>query len=221
MEELPVEFSDKALEASTIGVYQQQEIAEAYHRKWGHDTSPRINTCQEVFANLLPEKKTVLDAGCASGRDVQNLLNLGVETVHGIDLSVSLLNFAKEEAPQGIYTIGDIRKLPYTDESFDGINCINVFLHLQPESIRKSLSEFYRVLKPGGLIYLSTVADENFNQRTSTTFGVERTIFRYPESFLEKEIRDAGFDRHHIIRMGGESTDKPGHYVDLFIYKPV
>lgn len=49
--------------------------------------------------------------------------------------------------------ICNLDKIPIANDEFDGIICTLVLEHVcQPQSV---LNEFYRILKPGGLIYLS------------------------------------------------------------------
>ncbi|HTF30094.1 MAG TPA: class I SAM-dependent methyltransferase [Flavitalea sp.] len=50
---------------------------------------------------------------------------------------------------------GDIQEgLPFEDNSFDSIICIEVFLYL--DQYEKSIGEIYRLLKPGGTAIIST-----------------------------------------------------------------
>ena len=202
-------------------MYFDRKVAEAYRERWKDYRSGRLDSLREAFVAMLPERGRVLDAGCASGRDVRHLLDLGVEHVYGLDLSPELARLAKKTHPDGSYAVGDVRKLPYRDGVFDGIHCMSVFLHLQPDSIREALSEFYRTLKRGGVVYLSTVADERFHTRTSTSFGVERAIFYYTEASLLEMIREAGFDIRQVLRQANDpDSNKPGYYANFFMRKP-
>jgi ubiquinone/menaquinone biosynthesis C-methylase UbiE len=47
----------------------------------------------------------------------------------------------------------DVRKLDFSDESFAGIWCNAVLIHLNDADVAKALAEFRRVLVPGGTLF--------------------------------------------------------------------
>lgn len=106
---------------------------------------------------------TVLDIGCGAGyflcmiRD--RYLARGVDpAIVGIDISEAQLSYMaqrmeKEKIPAlAIHASGEY--LPFPDNSFDLITCSEVLEHIRnPE---RALREMRRVLKPSGLLLLST-----------------------------------------------------------------
>ncbi len=50
--------------------------------------------------------------------------------------------------------VGDIRELPFEDDSVDAILCIAVLAHV--EEPHKAVAEMHRVLKPGGHLFMYT-----------------------------------------------------------------
>ena len=111
-------------------------------------------------AFLVPDAK-ILDAGCGTGR-LANLLNQQV-----VQLDVAG-NMCKLAAKNGNITInGDINNLPFSDASFD---MVFSSLALQWSSdLEKSFNELKRVLKPNGIIAISS-------------FG-HKTLYELKESF--------------------------------------
>ena len=99
--------------------------------------------------------KRCADIGCGSAvNGTINLLNLGADHVHAMDLDESILEPAKQELEpefSGRYTlgIGSIFDLPYQDEMFDFVECSGVIHHI--ENRGKAVAELYRILKEGGL----------------------------------------------------------------------
>lgn len=89
----------------------------------------------------------------------------------------------------------DSARLPFKDESFDGIHA-GAALHCWPR-VSMSLSEVYRVLKPGGGFYASTILssdDLNSNLMNSRSSG-RRPFTVFPSvEYLEDEFRKAGFE---------------------------
>lgn len=98
--------------------------------------------------------KTILDAGCAFGRDSAEFKAKGLTPI-GIDLSDELLKKAVVAHPDIKFQKMDVRELSFENESFDGIWCHATLLHLNDEDIVKALREFHRVLKPDGKLFIS------------------------------------------------------------------
>jgi len=99
--------------------------------------------------------KTVLDAGCGTGRHAYYAASFGAE-VTAVDLSDAIDVAHKNTASTGrVRTIqADLYNLPFPEESFDFVYSIGVIHHLpDPEGAFRNL---LRYLKPGGeaLVYL-------------------------------------------------------------------
>ena len=101
---------------------------------------------------------TVLDCGCGPGSmtlDIAELVKPG--QVFGIDSSPiqieqALLSQKERAINNASFTYGSAYSLPYADEQFDVVFAHAVLYHLQkPE---QALAEFFRVLKPRGLVAL-------------------------------------------------------------------
>lgn len=104
----------------------------------------------------------VLDLGSGAGIDaILAAKKVGSKgKVIGVDMTEEMIEKAKENAKkQGIknaeFLLGEIENLPLKDNSVDTIitNCV---INLTPDKA-KTFSETYRVLKPGGKIYLSDI----------------------------------------------------------------
>ncbi len=103
--------------------------------------------------------KKVLDLGCGAGR---NLFLMAEKkfNVHGIDTSKQGMAIAKKVLKQNnIHAhlkVGNVfNVLPYEDNSFDAIVCVQVLQHAFEKEIKKAISEIKRVLKPNGLLFIT------------------------------------------------------------------
>ena len=101
--------------------------------------------------------KRILDLGCGSGRHLVYLARHGFD-VYGIDNSPEGIEIAKDwlkkEKLQVNLKTGNIyKKLPYKDNFFDAIICVQTLHHAKIENIRRAIKEIERVLKPGGLFF--------------------------------------------------------------------
>ncbi len=130
----------------------------AYGR-WANTYPPRphnplMEVEQETVLALLPDVlgKTVLDAGCGSGRYLRALIDRGARTI-GMDLSAAMLERARQTTPR--IARADIRALPFDAMSIDLIVC-GLALGDVAE-LELALSEMARVLRPGGAVLYSVV----------------------------------------------------------------
>ncbi len=107
------------------------------------------------FSNLLSHGARILDAGCAAGRDALVFTKMHFHVV-GVDASEELLSIARQRCPTVEFIHGDIRLLSFPDNSFDGVWACAVIHHLDLQDMPSALGEFFRVLKPGGVLFIST-----------------------------------------------------------------
>jgi SAM-dependent methyltransferase len=97
-----------------------------------------------------------LDAACGSGYGSAFLAEK-VRSVRGVDLDPGAIEYAKSayQRPNLSYYCADLQAtLPFADESFDAITSFETLEHVSDQ--RKMTAEFYRVLRPGGMLVIST-----------------------------------------------------------------
>ena len=95
------------------------------------------------FLDTLPSGTRVLDAGCGEGVLVDEYA--GRLDIVGIDA-----NYSSSRVSQGSLTA-----LPCPDVSFDRALCLDVLEHLSYEDQPRALAELSRVLKAGGILFVS------------------------------------------------------------------
>jgi SAM-dependent methyltransferase len=101
----------------------------------------------------LPPDARVLDAGCGSGRTLQDLRAYG--EVSGIELSELAVSRARERELGEVH-VGRVEELPWEDRVFDLVTCLDVLEHTPDDII--VLQELRRVTKPGGWLLLTVPA---------------------------------------------------------------
>ena len=107
----------------------------------------------EEAARLLAGRKTILDAGCGSGRVTALLAEKGF-AMTGIDTSAELLAIARERAPGIEFAEADVRTWQPA-EPFDGALCRGVLNDLVDDDDRQAaLDNLARALRDGGLLVL-------------------------------------------------------------------
>lgn len=101
----------------------------------------------------LARPARVLDAGCGSGRTLQELARYG--EVSGIELSPAAAAVASARGPYDV-RIGRLEALPWEDASFDLITCLDVIEHT-PDDVA-TLRELARVTTPDGWLLVTVPA---------------------------------------------------------------
>ena len=97
----------------------------------------------------------VLDAGCGPGLYAEELLARGAELV-AVDGSAPMVELARERlgARAHVFRADLSESLPFAPSEFDLVVCALVIHHLADRAA--CLREFFRVLRPGGHVVLST-----------------------------------------------------------------
>lgn len=105
-----------------------------------------------------PVGARVLDAGCGTGAYVPATRELigATGTIVGLDIGIERAAVTPSDVP----IVGDVQALPCRDEIFDVVLAMHMLYHVPDISL--AVSEFRRVLRPGGQLVVSTnsVADE-------------------------------------------------------------
>lgn len=132
--------------------------------EWGYEAP-------EVAARLLAERlgpgagtARVLDLGCGTGLSGVALKAAGVGRIDGVDLSPRSLALAAEKGVYGDLTEVDLnadpgsdgRRLPFGDDTFDGLVSVGVLTYLDAEPV---LREALRVVRPGGPVVVTSRDD--------------------------------------------------------------
>jgi SAM-dependent methyltransferase len=111
------------------------------------------------IAELLGDRKDILDCPCGHGRIANGLAERGYR-VTGLDQSELFLARAREDAERrgvGVeYVHGDMRELPW-HERFDGlVNWFTSFGYFDDETNSAVLRGFHDALRPGGRLVLES-----------------------------------------------------------------
>jgi len=93
--------------------------------------------------------------------------------------------------------VGDIHAIPLPDESVDGIICRSVLEHVDHPGI--AIQEMYRILKPGGLLFIQVPSIYPYHARTG--HGAYPDYWRFFESTMRLLLKD--FAHVEIKKQGG------------------
>ena len=128
--------------------------------------------------------KAWLDAGCGTGVLARALSSRGCR-VTGVDGSRQMIDAARNSTPhrggpvenEPVFELVDtVERLHFPRSSFDGIVCSSVLEYL--EDPVRTIGEFHRVLKPGGLLLASVPG------RASPLRNFQKILYVISRSFL-------------------------------------
>lgn len=130
----------------------------------------------------------VLDIGCSSGI-ITTYLARYFKKIIGIDIDVKALNMAKRLKKKNIhFEYMDAKKMSFQDESFDIVICNQVYYYIDNNGQKKLIHGIYRVLKSGGICFLSGLNKYSFKKAESCQ--------RYFLSFIELKDLCSKFKIH-------------------------
>jgi ubiquinone/menaquinone biosynthesis C-methylase UbiE len=123
------------------------------------------------FADRVKGAGLACDLGCGPGQVARYLREQGV-AVCGVDLSPGMIERASQLNPGVEFRQGDMTALDVPDETWAGITAFYAIVNLPPADVEQALCEMWRVLRPGGLLLLSSTSERRF--RTWRICGAAR-----------------------------------------------
>jgi SAM-dependent methyltransferase len=139
-----------------------------------------------------PEGTSLLDLGC----NVGELLGAAASRyphlkLAGVDVNHAAIETARRNVPQADLHQCDGPKLPFSDDSFDHVTCIEVIEHIPAAMRRATVDEVWRVLRPGGRFILRCPHSGIFQGLDANNLR-----FRFPRlyrSIVRRGRRDDGY----------------------------
>lgn len=116
------------------------------------------NICEKMLKSTGRFNQTtrVVDIGCGTGISLSWLKNASLAgSVIQTDISEFALQFCKKRGHKKLL-ISSASALPFKDNSFDLAISIDVIQHINKEDIHPSFNEAFRILCPGGSLFIRT-----------------------------------------------------------------
>lgn len=132
-------------------------------------------------ANEIPEGSQVFDAGAGSSPYRQYFNGHDYQCCDAFDI-------------RGVTYLADLHSLPIIDAAYDTVICTQVLEHVQyPQRV---LEELYRVLRPGGKLYLTAPQGWGLHYEPYN-------FFNFTRYGLDLLFKDVGFQVESIRERGG------------------
>jgi len=150
----------------------------------------------DVLRDMVPLKSRILDCGCGYGRTCSELADSGYRDIVGVDTSAEMIRRGLALYPGLSLQHIDSGGLPFPDNEFDACILFAVLTCVPTDRGQTALiSELHRVVRSGGIIYLSDYplqGDDRNNERYDAFEAVygARGVFR---------LADGCVVRHHAM----------------------
>ena len=139
----------------------------------------------------VPHGGLVADIGCGPGSELQLLRQHGFRAV-GLDLSIGQL---RTGGRPGVAQ-ADMRRLPLRARSVDAVWCHAALLHIPHAAVPAVLSEFGRVIRAGGVLFLNVADGDGEGWEVASNYrSTRRRWFAFHRAQALTELLAAtGFD---------------------------
>jgi SAM-dependent methyltransferase len=169
------------------------------HRDKAQFAASRAATVGNIIALLREAEidyrqfRSILDFGCGCGRILagwEHILSKDV-ALHGFDINPELVEFCRENIALAESAVNsEYPPLPLSHASVDFAYAASVWTHLSLQASREWAAEFARVIRPGGVAFISY-------HGSYFEHVVERLGWR-----ASKIYRQTGFYMHSHVRRG-------------------
>lgn len=146
--------------------------------------------------------RSILDVACGKGLPMMVLKQrIKFSKIHGVDLYTPYINFCKQREIHNSYTLCDVRKLPFKNNSFDIVMALQVLEHLSKKDAFKVLSDLERIAKKQ--IIVSTPIGLTFHPAVDgNKLQLHKSGF-VPGDFISRGYRVVKMGRREVEGIGG------------------
>jgi len=177
-----------------------------------------------LISNYLKPEFVCLDYGCGPGFLAQAVAPRVAQVIAcdispGVLVCAETLNSARNIEYRAIAADGEI---PAGEGKVDFIYSFAVFQHLTDKVLRRTLHEFKRVMKPGGMAVCHVVIDGTEGWKPESVWREDKTLrgrlkwkigmhcFSRSPNALEGLISEAGLKLHRIVPISDLGVDLAG-----------
>jgi SAM-dependent methyltransferase len=171
---------------------------------------------QWIIDHVAPHRELknchILDWGCGPARTIRHMpAILGASNEYfGTDYNPATIQWCKANVPVVQFSLNELNPpLPFENEIFDLVYGISVFTHLSEQSQHTWSVELHRILKPGGIAFVTTLGDAfkaimtahelsqyehgAFVERANVKEGHRMYAAFHPPSYIRAVFEKAGF----------------------------
>jgi SAM-dependent methyltransferase len=167
------------------------ENAEAYARNTAQMLD--LEWLEKITSHIRPGG-SILDVGSAGGRDSAWFASRGFE-VTGIDISETMVALAAAAVPEARFSAMNLMHLDFPDESFDGIWCSCVLLHIPRADAPIAVRGLVSRLRPSGFLYVLVKEGNTEGLEEDSRYGNAVKFSSYFEAWeIRTMLKDSGLE---------------------------
>jgi 2-polyprenyl-3-methyl-5-hydroxy-6-metoxy-1,4-benzoquinol methylase len=170
------------MDKNKIAVDVFNKMANAYQDKFMN-----VNMYGDTFDffcdTIKTENAEILELACGPGNITKYLLQKRPDfKILGTDLAPNMIELAKMNNPTAEFQLMDCRDIGGSEKKYDAIMCGFCLPYLSKEEAVKLIGDSSVLLKPKGLLYLSTMEDEYSKSDFKKGSGGDEIFMHYHEA---------------------------------------
>ncbi len=187
------------------------QVARRYEETFGHELAEKPYDRELLDRWVATVEDPVLEVGCGPGQVGAYVRERG-RWVVGADISLGMARRAARRLPSAV--VADFRSLPVGQESVGGVLGFYCVIHLPRSHLEDAMSEFRRIIRPGGRLLVSAhegegqvVVDEFLGEAVpfiATLFALDELVVATGSADMEvtfAERRPPYEDEHPTVRL--------------------
>ncbi|HSX98504.1 MAG TPA: class I SAM-dependent methyltransferase [Streptomyces sp.] len=186
-------------------------VASTYARLFGDSLrdSPLDRAILGAFAEVARTcgGGRVADLGCGPGHVTAHLVELGLEAF-GVDASPAMVELARQAHPGLRFDVGSMAALDIADGVLGGVLSRWSIIHTPPHELPGLVTEFHRVLAPGGHLLIGFSASEGPSHPTQVFDHTVAPAHRWWPDHLAAVLRESGLTEVARMVREPQPTDR-------------
>lgn len=164
----------------------------------------------DFFCNhITKENPDILELACGPGNITNYLLKKRPDLkILGTDLAPNMIALAKINNPKAEFQLMDCRDIGMIDKKQDAIMCGFCLPYLSKEEAIKLIHDASKLLKPKGILYLSTMEDDyNKSGFKKGSTGEEIYMHYHQADYLTNALKENHFKIINLQRKNYPAAD--------------
>lgn len=148
------------------------------------------------FCDTISQHAEILELGCGPGNVTKYLLEKRADlNIFATDLAESMIKLAKVNNPMADFAVMDCRKISSLNKKYDAIMCGFCLPYLAKEEVKQLIADASQLLKPKGVLYLSTMEDDySKSSLTAGSTGDKLFMYYHEETYLSEFLEENNFE---------------------------
>lgn len=159
--------------------------------------------------SIEKEHPEVLELACGPGNITKFLLDKCPDfKLLGTDLAPNMIELAKINNPSAEFKIFDSKEILTLDKKYDALVCGFLLPYLTKDEAIKLIQDASHILNPNGVLYISTMEDENSKSGLTKGSSGDEMFMNYHEAdYLIEALTKSDFELIQLERVETKNPD--------------